>query len=107
MCKFWINDEYAQRHTLEINTTRNRFRGETPFDMVHGWDARTTLEAVTSVGSTCRYLRDPRRWRYQTQKYYQQPRKQFNQHPRIAIADSADTHIVLMRPFTAETEARG
>ncbi|POM58573.1 LOW QUALITY PROTEIN: Reverse transcriptase [Phytophthora palmivora] len=39
-------DEYAERITFAINTTHDRIRGETPFYVVHGWDPRSTLEAV-------------------------------------------------------------
>ncbi|OWY93973.1 reverse transcriptase, partial [Phytophthora megakarya] len=63
-------DEYAERVTFAINTARDRIRGETPFYMIHGWDPRSTLDAVILVGSTRRHDRDPRRWRYRMQKYY-------------------------------------
>ncbi|OWZ05121.1 reverse transcriptase [Phytophthora megakarya] len=63
-------DEYAERLTFAINTARDLIRGETPFYMIHGWDPRSTLEAVIAVGSTRRYDRDPRWCRYQMQKYY-------------------------------------
>ncbi|OWZ05873.1 LOW QUALITY PROTEIN: reverse transcriptase [Phytophthora megakarya] len=39
-------DEYAERLTFAINTARDRIRGETPFYMIHGWDPRSTVEAV-------------------------------------------------------------
>ncbi|OWZ00438.1 reverse transcriptase [Phytophthora megakarya] len=85
-------DEYAERLTFAINTARDRVRGETHFYIIHGWDPRSTLEAVIRVGSTRRYDRDPRRWRYRMQKYYQQAREQVNQRLRKAIADRADVH---------------
>ncbi|OWZ16156.1 LOW QUALITY PROTEIN: reverse transcriptase [Phytophthora megakarya] len=44
-------DEYAERLTFAINTTRDRIRGETPFYMIHGWDPRSTMEAVVPVGT--------------------------------------------------------
>ncbi|KAE8965360.1 hypothetical protein PR002_g28698 [Phytophthora rubi] len=65
-------DEYAERLTFAINTAQDRIRGETPFYLVHGWDARSTLEATLPVGSTARRDQEPRRWRYQIQRYYQQ-----------------------------------
>ncbi|KAE9295596.1 hypothetical protein PR003_g23975 [Phytophthora rubi] len=61
-------DEYAERLTFAINTAQDRIRGETPFYLVHGWDARCTLEATLPVGSTARRDREPRRWRYQIQR---------------------------------------
>ncbi|OWY95766.1 reverse transcriptase, partial [Phytophthora megakarya] len=91
-------DEYAERLIFAINTARDRIRGETPFYMIHGWDPRSTLEAVIPVGSTRKHDRDPRRWRYRMQKYYQQAREQVNQRLREAIADRADTHNDLARP---------
>ncbi|POM65657.1 Reverse transcriptase [Phytophthora palmivora] len=72
-------DEYAERITFAINTAHDRIRRETPFYIVHGWDPRSTMEAVIPVGSTRRHDRDPRRWRYQIQRYYQQVREQVNQ----------------------------
>ncbi|OWZ19366.1 reverse transcriptase [Phytophthora megakarya] len=83
-------DEYAERLTFAINTARDRIRGETPFYMIHGWDPRSTLEAVIPMGSTRRQDRDPRRWRYRIQRHYQQAREQVNQRLREAISDRAD-----------------
>ncbi|POM67552.1 Reverse transcriptase, partial [Phytophthora palmivora] len=65
-------DEYAEKITFAINIAHDRIRGETPFYMVQGWDPRSTSEAVIPVGSTRRHDQDPRRWRYQIQRYYQQ-----------------------------------
>ncbi|KAE8881312.1 hypothetical protein PF003_g34773 [Phytophthora fragariae] len=50
-------DEYAERLTFAINTAQDRIRGETPFYLVHGWDARSTLEAILPVGSSDRATR--------------------------------------------------
>ncbi|KAG3186007.1 hypothetical protein C6341_g4133 [Phytophthora cactorum] len=69
-------DEYAERLTFAINTAQDRIRGDTPFYLVHGWDPRSTLEASIPVDSTKRRDRDPRRWRYQIQRHYQQARSQ-------------------------------
>ncbi|POM69968.1 Reverse transcriptase [Phytophthora palmivora] len=99
-------DEYAERITFAINTAHDRIRGETPFYMVHGWDPRSTLEAVIPVGSTRRHDRDPRRWRYQIQRYYQQVREQVNQRLREAISDRADLHNQEIRPHQIEVGSR-
>ncbi|POM70515.1 Reverse transcriptase [Phytophthora palmivora] len=99
-------DEYAERITFAINTAHDRIRGETPFYMVRGWDPRSTLEAVIPVGSTRRYDRDPRRWRYQIQRYYQQVREQVNQRLREAISDRADLHNQEIRPHQIEVGSR-
>ncbi|OWZ18153.1 reverse transcriptase [Phytophthora megakarya] len=94
--------EYAKRLIFAINTARGRIRGETPFYMIHGWDPRSTLVTVIPVGSTRRHNRDPRRWQYQMQKYYQQAREQVNQRFRKAIADRADSHNDLVSPHHLE-----
>ncbi|OWZ12966.1 reverse transcriptase [Phytophthora megakarya] len=70
---------------------RDRIQVETPFYMIYGWDPRSTLEAVIPVGSTCRHDRDPRRWRYQMEKYYHQAREQVKQRVREVIADRPNT----------------
>ncbi|OWY98179.1 LOW QUALITY PROTEIN: reverse transcriptase [Phytophthora megakarya] len=98
--------EYAERLTFATNTARDRIRGETPFYLIHGWDPRSTLEAVIPVGSTRRHDRDPRRWRYRMQKYYRQAREQVNQRLREAIADRADTHNDLVHPHLVEAGSR-
>ncbi|KAK1931499.1 Retrovirus-related Pol polyprotein from transposon 412 [Phytophthora citrophthora] len=85
-------DEYAERLTFATNTAHDRIRGDTPYYLVHGWDPRSTLEATIPVGSTRRHDRDPRRWRYRVQRYYQQSREQVNVRLRKAIVDQADQH---------------
>ncbi|POM62558.1 reverse transcriptase [Phytophthora palmivora] len=99
-------DKYAERITFAINTAHDRIRGETPFYMVHGWDPRSTLEAVIPVGITRRHDRDPQRWRYQIQRYYEQVREQVNQRLREAISDRADLHNQEIRPHQIEVGSR-
>ncbi|OWY93930.1 reverse transcriptase [Phytophthora megakarya] len=99
-------DEYAERLTFAINTARDLIRGETPFYMIHGWDPRSTLEAVIPVESTRMHDRDPRRWRYRMQKCNQQAREQVDQRLREAIADRADMHNDLVRPHPVESGSR-
>ncbi|KAG3111113.1 hypothetical protein PI125_g9434 [Phytophthora idaei] len=41
-------DEIAERLVFAINTSQDTTRKETPFYLVHGWDAQTTLRAMTS-----------------------------------------------------------
>ncbi|GMF50617.1 unnamed protein product [Phytophthora fragariaefolia] len=45
-------DEYAEPLTFALNTSYDITRDETPFYLVHGWDARSTLEATLAVGDT-------------------------------------------------------
>ncbi|KAG6591054.1 reverse transcriptase [Phytophthora cinnamomi] len=80
--------------------------GETPFYLVHGWDPRSTLEATIPLGSTRRQDRDPRRWRYQIQRYYQQAREQVNEKLREAISDRADHHNEGVHPHQIEVGSR-
>ncbi|POM68730.1 LOW QUALITY PROTEIN: Reverse transcriptase [Phytophthora palmivora] len=61
-------DEYAERLTFALNIAQDRVRGDTPFYLLHGWDPRSTLEAMVPLGSTRRRDREPRRWRYRIQK---------------------------------------
>ncbi|GMF52071.1 unnamed protein product [Phytophthora fragariaefolia] len=41
-------DEIVERLVFAINIAMDTIRSETPFYLVHGWDARSTLRAVTS-----------------------------------------------------------
>ena len=91
-------DEYAERLPFAMNTAQDRIRGDTPFYLVHGWDPKSTLEAAIPVCSTKKRNRDPRRWRYQVQKYYRQARSQVNERLRNAIQDRADRHNEDARP---------
>ncbi|POM70381.1 Reverse transcriptase, partial [Phytophthora palmivora] len=47
-------DDYAERLTFALNTAQDTVRGDTAFYLVHGWDPRSTLEAVIPFGSTRR-----------------------------------------------------
>ncbi|ETO58389.1 hypothetical protein F444_23234 [Phytophthora nicotianae P1976] len=85
-------DEYAERLTFALNTAYDRIRGETPFYLVHGWDARSTLEATLPLGITRHRDVEPRRWRFNVQRQYQQARKLANEALRDAIEGSVDQH---------------
>ncbi|KAG3069721.1 hypothetical protein PI124_g22309 [Phytophthora idaei] len=41
-------DEIAEKLVFVINTSQDSTRKETPFNLVHGWDAQSTLRAMTS-----------------------------------------------------------
>ncbi|GMF66106.1 unnamed protein product [Phytophthora lilii] len=41
-------DEIAEKLVVAINNSRDATRKETPFYLVHGWDARTTLRAMST-----------------------------------------------------------
>ncbi|GMF50366.1 unnamed protein product [Phytophthora fragariaefolia] len=61
-------DEYAEHLTFALNTSYDRTRDETPFYLVNGWDARSTLEATLSVGNTSHREGKARRWRLRIQR---------------------------------------
>ncbi|OWZ01537.1 hypothetical protein PHMEG_00027056 [Phytophthora megakarya] len=42
------SDEIAERLVFAINNSHDMTRKETPFYLVHGWDAHTTLRAMTT-----------------------------------------------------------
>ncbi|OWY99261.1 LOW QUALITY PROTEIN: reverse transcriptase [Phytophthora megakarya] len=96
-------DEYAQRLTFAINTARDRIRGETPFYMIHGWDPRSTLEAVIPGGE---HSQAQSRYEKMAISNAKQAREQVNQRLREAIADRADTHNDLARPHPVESGSR-
>ena len=86
------SDEYAERLTYAINTAQHRVRGETPFYLIHGWDPRSASVATLPLGSVKPRDRDPKRWRYNIQRQYQQARAVVNDRLKIAIQDRADRH---------------
>ena len=45
-------EDYAERITFAVNTAQDRTRGDTPFNLIYGWDPRSTWEATLSVGNT-------------------------------------------------------
>ncbi|GMF38633.1 unnamed protein product [Phytophthora fragariaefolia] len=53
-------DVYAERLTFALNTAQDRVRGDSPFSQAHGWDPRTTLEALLPLDITRRRYRDLR-----------------------------------------------
>ncbi|KAG3008281.1 hypothetical protein PC128_g24008 [Phytophthora cactorum] len=40
-------DEIADKLVFAINTSQDSTRKETPFNLVHGWDAQSTLRVMT------------------------------------------------------------
>ncbi|POM78632.1 LOW QUALITY PROTEIN: Reverse transcriptase [Phytophthora palmivora] len=95
-------DKYAERLTFALNTAQDRIRGDTPFYLLHGWDPRSTLEAMVPLGSTRRRDREPRQWRYRIQKQYQQAREQVDERLREAIQERADRHNEAVPPHMIE-----
>ncbi|POM68506.1 LOW QUALITY PROTEIN: Reverse transcriptase [Phytophthora palmivora] len=95
-------DDYAERLTFALNTAQDRVRGDTAFYLLHGWDPRSTLEAMLPLGSTRRRDRELRRWRYRIQKQYQQAREQVNERLRDAIQERAERHNETVLPHKIE-----
>ena len=85
-------DEYAERLTFAINTAHDRIRGDTPSNLIHGWDPRSTSGATLPLGSTKPRDWDPRRWRYRIQRQYQRARAGVNDLLKVAIKDRANQH---------------
>ncbi|OWZ11416.1 reverse transcriptase [Phytophthora megakarya] len=95
-------DDYAERLTFALNTPHDRVRGETSFFLVHGWDPRSTLETVVSVGSTRRRDCDAWRWRYHIQGQYRRASETVNETLRDAIKSRADQRNGNVRPHRIE-----
>ncbi|POM79026.1 Reverse transcriptase [Phytophthora palmivora] len=102
ICRSARLGRYAERLSFALNTAQDRIRGDTPFYLLHGWDPRSTLEAMIPLGSTRRGDREPRRWRYRIQKQYQQAREQANERLRDPIQERADRHNETVRPHEIE-----
>ncbi|GMF21124.1 unnamed protein product [Phytophthora fragariaefolia] len=88
-------DEYAERLTFALNTSYDRTRDETPFYLVHGWDARSTLEAtlpgrpehVTSgCGGSTLANEDPATLQ---KRHYKMARTQAHESAQEAVAERA------------------
>ncbi|GMF25375.1 unnamed protein product [Phytophthora fragariaefolia] len=98
-------DEYAERLTFALNTAQDRVGGDTPFYLMHGWDPRTTLEAMIPLGSTRRQDREPRRWRYHVQRHYQQARETVNERLRDPIQSRAHRRNESIHPYEIEVDS--
>ncbi|OWZ00296.1 LOW QUALITY PROTEIN: reverse transcriptase [Phytophthora megakarya] len=85
-------DDYAERLTFALNTAQDRVRGDTSLYLVHGWDARSMLEATLSIGSTRWKDGDASRWRYRLQSQYRRAREVVNSDLRKAIEARAAQH---------------
>ena len=85
-------DNYAERLTFSLNTAQDRVRKETPFYLVHGWDAKTTLEATAPLISVKRRECGPRRWRYGVQRQYRRAREEVNMRLRETMDSRAQAH---------------
>ncbi|CAH0518443.1 unnamed protein product [Peronospora belbahrii] len=72
-------DDCAERLTSAMNTAQDQVRKETPFYLVHGWDATATLEATLPEVNTRSRIFGPRRWRYHIHHHYQRARAQVNE----------------------------
>ncbi|GMF15657.1 unnamed protein product [Phytophthora fragariaefolia] len=70
----------------------DRTRDETPFYLVYGWDARSTLETTFSIVNTSHRDADARRWRMQIQRHYKMARAQALELVQEALAERATRH---------------
>ncbi|GMF46602.1 unnamed protein product [Phytophthora fragariaefolia] len=85
-------DEYTERLTFALNTAHDRTRDETPFYLVHGWDAPSMLEATLSIGNTSHRDANARRWRMRIQRHYKMARAQALELVQEAVAERARRH---------------
>ncbi|GMF31034.1 unnamed protein product [Phytophthora fragariaefolia] len=98
--------DYAERLTFALNTAHDRTRDETPFYLVHGWDARFTLEATLSIGNTSHRDADARRWRMRIQRHYKLARAQVLELVQEAVAERARRHNEGASQHSIETGSR-
>ncbi|POM76591.1 Hypothetical protein PHPALM_6145 [Phytophthora palmivora] len=65
-------DDIAEKMAYTINNSRDSTRQETPFYLVHGWDARSTLNAMTESvrhgQNSSANLAAPAEWRRQANR---------------------------------------
>ncbi|GMF33733.1 unnamed protein product [Phytophthora fragariaefolia] len=85
-------DGYAERLTFALSTAHDRTRDETPFYLVHGRDARSTLEATLSIGNTSHRDANVWRWRMRIQRHYKIARAQALELVQEAVAERARRH---------------
>ena len=85
-------DVHAEMLVLALNTAFDRARQETPFYLVHGWDPKTTVEAMLPFACRGVRLKDPLKWRLAVQRGYSAAREQANDLLEIAMRDRAAAH---------------
>ena len=71
-------DEYGERLPFAINTAQDCVRGDTPLNLTHGWNTRSTLEATLPLKTAETLGLDPKRWLYNLQRQNQQARATVN-----------------------------
>jgi hypothetical protein len=65
-------EDLAGRLTFALNTSRDATRRETPFFLIHGWDAKTTMSAMLAPKPAGRAEKlHAYAWRIQVQRQYQ------------------------------------
>uniref|UniRef100_M4BPC1 Uncharacterized protein n=1 Tax=Hyaloperonospora arabidopsidis (strain Emoy2) TaxID=559515 RepID=M4BPC1_HYAAE len=74
----WATGLGQVRRAVDVCGHRDRVR-EDFFYLVHGWDARSTLEATLPIVNVRRQDSEPRRWRYRIQSQYQRAREQVDE----------------------------
>ena len=95
-------DSYAERLKFSINTAQGRVRRDKSFYLIHGWDPRSTLEAVFFLGSTKLRDQDPCKWCYYIKRQYQHSRSAVNERLKAAIQDRVYRHNTDLEPTSIE-----
>ncbi|POM78377.1 Hypothetical protein PHPALM_4097 [Phytophthora palmivora] len=83
-------DGIAEKMVYAINNSRDSTRQETPFYRVHGWDARSTMKAMTESvrhsQNSSADLAAPAEWRREANR--QEKLRYLNSEPRLKLEDS-------------------
>ena len=58
-----------------MNTHYDTTRGETPFYLVHGWDAKLPIEAMIQIRRDSHAFSKAARWRIEVQRHYMYARE--------------------------------
>ena len=63
-------DEFAERLILTMNCHYDTTRGETPFYLKHGWDAKLPIQAMAPLRENVISFDEPTLWRIKMQRHY-------------------------------------
>ncbi|OWY96947.1 reverse transcriptase, partial [Phytophthora megakarya] len=86
-------DEIAERLVFVINNTHDMTRKETPFYLVHGWDAHTTLRAMaTSLKRGVGKQTEALAWRREINRHQQIALKMAKEYQAVEKARRARIH---------------
>jgi hypothetical protein len=85
-------DDYAEKLAFALNTRFNRARGDTAFYLVHGWDAKTTVESMLPFAKKTEKCSDAEEWRIKVQRSHERARCVANAMQEEAVRERAELH---------------